>query len=1001
MKSLHLLLVSASLALATQVHAQDRILYWNGSTDSNWSTAANWDELSSDASLSAAGSAPVSGDVVVLIAGQTNNPSNNDIVGLELEGLWFGPSVDTIALNGNDIGLVAGGNDFLPADLVGSMAFDIDLINGVTTYTLIDTNLDTGPFLNDITAERTAFLLATQAGSTFTQNGGNPQFEESIASFDAANGTVTVSVAPTFSETNRRFVLGSRFDLNVDIYLVGNDGQDVQVWIGQEDDGTLTLDNAFEVNPNNAVDAVGLDFGGDDGANVVFQGSFGFNYLGDVELLNTNNTFLGPIVSSFTGGDITLASIGPSGDITAAGQGDTLELPGNTDSNTFSLSGNFTTDRILDSNRNGFQLNNNANITWTGPITLGGGSSAGARIQNFSVFNLGNNAELNLFADVVSTFSNSGIGYIGSSSGRVNIEVDQTDTSPLFIENVQYAVRSFGVDGASGGLGAGEFIQMNGGADIVYNGTTDATLTRFILTTDGNTAIVNESTATLTIDNLFESRRTGNVRGNTFDAVNGPIVFDGDYYNVENGEQTVSFQSSTGQSISVIGPVGNNHETSLGNNSPSGSEDDSTDFFMTVTAAANPDVVTTVTGAPTGSGNITFEVASVAGIMPGMLVIADFVDDPQTTVNSVNTTDSTVTVSDDGDGSLAISDTVTFLGFQPLGYDDLVIRNGTYTINTTLTNVDRDGGDGGAIQFGAGGSSDQIIQGDASFVPMTAGETVFAQFGNLILRPGNSIGTMNFGSGATPLGNLELNDVTFELEISGDQVDTINAWADSLQTLTASDIVLTNIGASSPATGDFTVFSSLTGTEIPAIPSTLTLSGNFTNRTVTLTDNGDEFGFGVTEVILSIEFTQDATTAFDDFVAAIPGITDTGPDSDEDNDGSSLAAEFIANTDPTDSSDAPVISFEFVMVGSDEFPAIRFTRPTDQVLAPTVGEVDDDLSTGPDFAGPPSTVLESSGTPFTGTGGVEYEEVLFRSNVTTAADEDQFLRVNGELILPE
>ncbi len=1003
MKHTYLSTCCALLALSATAHAQDRILYWNGSTDGNWSTVANWSELSSDASLSAATSAPVSGDVVVLVAG-SNNTTNNDIVGLELEGLWFGPSVDTITLNGNDIGLVAEGNDFLPGDLVGSMAFDIDLLNGVTTYPLIDTNLDANGFLNDITAERTAFLLATQAGSTFTQGGGNPQFEESFASVDAVNGTVTVSVAPTFNETNRRFVLGSRFDLNVDIYLVGDDGDDVEVWIGQEDDGTLALDNAFLLNPNNTTDAVGLDFGGDDGADGVAGGNFGFNYLGDVELLNTGNTFIGDIASSFTGGDITLASIGPSGDITAAGRGDTLELPGNTDSNTFSLSGNFTTDRALISNRNGFQLNADANITWIGPIQTGGGSSGGARIENFSTFNLGNDAELNLFADVVSTNSNSGIGYVGSGSGRVNIEVDQTDTSPLFIENVQYAVRSFGIDGASGGLGAGEFIQVNGGADIIYNGTTDATLTRFILTTDGNTAIVNESTATLTIDNLFESRRTGNVRGNSFEAVNGPIIFDGDYYNIENGEQTVIFQSSTGQSISVIGPVGNNHETSLGNNSPSGSEDDSTDLFMTVTAAANPDVVTTVTGAPTGSGNITFEVASVTGIMPGMLVIADFVDDPQTTVNSVNTTDSTVTVSDNGDGSLAVSDTVTFLGFQPLGYDDLVIRNGTYTINTTLTNVDRDGADGGAIQFGSGGASDQIIQGDASFIPLTAGETVFAQFGNVILRPGNSIGVMNFGSGALPLGTLDLNDVTFDMEVSGDQIDKIDTWVDATSGtfvgLGAADIILTNIGSSPPATGDYTIIESLSGLEIPTIPTSLTLVGNFSGRTVDITSDGDEFGFGITQVILSIEFTEDATTIFDDFVAAFPGVT---PDvtSDDDGDGATLLEEFLANTSPLDASDVPGITFEIVDVATVEFPAIRFTRPTDDTVATAVGEVDDDLSTGPDFQGPPSTVLESVGTPFIGNGGVEYVEVLYRSDVSITADDDQFLRVNGSVILPD
>ncbi|MGF1483976.1 MAG: hypothetical protein ACFBZ8_06395 [Opitutales bacterium] len=1001
MKKKSLISSFALVALAVGAQAQDRVLYWNGSTNTNWSTAANWSVLASDASLSAALSAPVSGDVVVLTGGQTNSPNNQDIVGLELEGLWFAPSVEVVTVNGNDIGLVAGGNDFLPGDLVGSLAFDVNFVSAQTTFPLIDTNLD-GSFFDDQTSENTAFLLAVQPGATFTQNGGNPQFEDSIASVNPAAATLTTTNPATITETNRFFVLGSRFDLNVDIYLVGDDGDFVEVWIGQEDDGTLALDNAFELNPNNTTDAVGLDFGGDDGSEAL--SNFGFNYLGDVQLLNTNNTFIGNISTSFTGGDILLASIGPSGDITAAGRGDTLLIPGNTDSNSFSLQGEFTVDRALDSNRNGFQLENEASIDWTGPISLGGGSSGGARIQNFAVFSFGNNSELNLFADVVSTAGNAGIGYVGSGSARVNVLVDQTDTSPLFIENVQYATPSFGLDGASGGLGAGEFIQMNGGADLVYTGTNDVTLTRFIIHVDGNTEIRNESTATLTIDNLWESRRTGNVRGNNFNAVDGPIIFDGEYYNIENGELTFIFSSLTGQSITTTAPVGANFEGDIGNNSPSGADDDSTDLFFSTSVAANPDAVTTVTSAPTGSGNITFEVASLANITPGMLVLGDFVTDTQTTVNSINTTDGTVTISDDGDGSLSISDSITFKGFQPLGYEKLTFRNSTSTINTTLTNVDFDGLSGGAIQFGEGGNSDQVIRGNASFVPFIAGQTIFAQFGQTTLAPGDSIGTMTFGSASLQLGELDLNDIDWEIEISGDQVDKIDAWVNATTgsfgtsgtggQFDAVDIFFTNIGADSPELGDYVIFESQTGLDFFAAPEDITLVGNFSNRVVTITTDD---AFFPTQVILSVEFTEDATTVLDDFLAAFPGANND-PNSDEDNDGSTLLEELIGNTSPVNSGEVPLVEFIIINDSGTDFPGIRFTRPT----APEVtaeAEADDDLVAGGVFTG--GVTLFSAGAPFTGNGGVEYEVVEFRSNnPLNAANPQQFLRVAGELVTP-
>ncbi|MGF1449238.1 MAG: beta strand repeat-containing protein [Opitutales bacterium] len=1007
MKHTFLTTCCALVTLGVTAHAQDRTLYWNGSTDGNWSTVGNWDELSTDdTTLVSATSAPVSGDIVVL-TGFGVTTTNQDIAGLVLDGLWFGPSNDTLVVNGLTLGLNSGGQSVVDGvDLVGTTAGRIDTTSGLTTVTLVESPLEA----NGSTPNIEQFLLALDPGTVLVNGDGNTTFLDGleVASVDPANGTFTLNVAPSTTRSDNLVTFPANWDLNVALELHGSNDSEVFFHVARSE-GTTDFD--FLITANAAGDVVGLRMeGGDD-----IPASLGFNNA-VVTLSNDNNDFLGAVESAPTNGGIEFTSVAPIGSPSAVGAGALIFGTGGGGNLLRYTGGSTSTDRTLQlgGGDSGFQVTGaDATIDWTGTLTTGsGGGTTGITISSGTTI-------FNLFGAFEGTGTR--LFEVGGS-GTFNVLSSGNTREGPFVVDGSAATAGYvdlSAPGAPSSFGLLDSFDIPnlGGGRYSYIGSVDVSTDIPInLGTDNvRPTFANDSPngSTLTINgdvdnphNTFDFREVG------FDAASGDIILNATRVSRGDGNAGYLYESSESNTVYVNAPG-------------SGSGRIDVDGNVVVPASNVPlanvtvEVAATITGAPAFSNSalgvdVQITVDDTTGLMPGMLAIHPnlFNGDSDPTGSggvenrvAIFSVDSAteLTLSSTPTADIVAGEEILFIGYGPLGYDRIEMNTGPSELNfnTTLINSSIDDTLIALNVSPGAGSAGETVSGTGALVPFLEGQIVTFSAGS-ILAPGNSIGTISFGSGAQPLSSFTMaNGNTLDLEISGDQVDSVNVWATDNFEFVNNQIVLTNIGTSSPATGDFTVIENFSGTEALGSPIGVQLVGNFTNRTVTLTDNGDEFGLGITAFILSIEFTEDATTAFDDFVAAIPGITDTDPDSDEDNDGSSLAAEFIANTDPTDSSDAPVISFEFVMVGSDEFPAIRFTRPTDQVLAPTVGEVDDDLSTGPDFAGPPSTVHESSGTPFTGTGGVEYEEVLFRSNVTTAADEDQYLRVNGELILPE
>ncbi len=990
MKSTYLLSACAALALATQATAQDRILYWNGSTDVNWSTTANWDELSTDGTLSAAATAPVSGDIVVLVAATSNDPTNLDIPSLVLDGIWFGPSAaaDGYAVgssNASTLGINSGGQGFAGgADIAGTLRARFDVTSGVTTASVTNT------MFNDTLPENAGFLHAVAVGTVLDRG---PLDGLTVTAVDPAAGTITLSAPPGSSGSNQETDFPSFIDIDVPVELHGAADSDVVILI-TGDEGTVNIDAFFTTDPAGTV--VGLFRQG--GNNVGFNGGG----QGDVILTNANNDFLGRIAMQATNADFGFTSLAAAGQPSAAGAGSTLNQFGGGGSRLEYSGPSVSTDRTIIMSNEFEQVNSDATVDWTGNIELGSGGG-NRTLEVFGTWNqigdivMGGTRNLNINA--------------GNSAATVNLlnpTYSITDSATVTVTGggrVNVAVLNN--QGQPSSLGEGTSVSVNG--NLVYFGTADTSTDRNIGTAgNANASVRNNSGFNLELNNAFvhgRSNPTASPRGMTINNESGSTTFGGTFVAPNGGASLLTF---FGNPITVTGPSGALDDTNIGSGSGA-SGDQIEESFVTVTAAAAPDATATVQVDFNGdgsTGNATIEVDDTTGITPGMLAVLDGVLSITTVVVSVDSS-TEVTLSENPDGVLAASSVITFKGLQPLGYGELSLKQGTLVLNTTATNSGRIGSDI-AFSMGAGGATEQRLTGNGTIAPLLPDQTVATGFGFKALAPGNSIGTFTFGSSGVPLGTFEFGDVDFEMEISGDQTDKVDVWVDEItgtfESLAAADIILTNIGSTPPATGDFTIIESRSGAFIGnglgGAPINLQLVGNFSGRTVTITTDDPEFGFDVTQIILSIEFTADATNIFDDFVAAFPGVT---PDvtSDDDGDGATLLEEFLANTSPLDASDVPGITFEIVDVATVEFPAIRFTRPTDDTVATAVGEVDDDLSTGPDFQGPPSTVLESVGTPFIGNGGVEYVEVLYRSDVSITADDDQFLRVNGSVILPD
>ncbi|MGF1483977.1 MAG: beta strand repeat-containing protein [Opitutales bacterium] len=988
--------LSLSAAFATTALAQDRTLYWNGSVNGNWSNASNWNELSSDnVTLLSTTTAPVSGDEVVL-TGFGVTTTNQDIADLVVDAIWFAPSNDTIVVNGLTLGVNSGGTSIVDGtDFVGTVAARVEATSGDPTLTVTVSPLQFGSNPN---IEQ--FLLAVDAGTVLVNGAGSSSFLDGlvVASVDPVANTITTTVPPTSSGTNLLITLPSNFDLNVPLELHGNNDSEVFFHVARTE-GTTDFD--FLITANAAGDIVGLRMeGGED-----LPADLGFNNA-FVTLSNDNNDFLGGLESAPTNGRIILSSIGAAGVPSSAGAGDRIQIAGGGGNAIEYTGGNISTDRTLEITGGGaffLQSNSDAVVDWTGPINI----SSGGGIVNLNP--LGTWNQFGLISGTSARQFEKDLG------GTLNIfQPDNPLAGNFLIQNGDVGAVVIGDVGEASSLGEADDINFpsNSGGDLVYIGDFDESTDRTIQMASSNVrptirnASSNGSSLTLNgvVDNpitVFDFRELG------FDAEEGDIIINANRVSRDDGNGGYQYQSSGNNTVFVNVPGSATGAVSVDGN-----------VVVPSTNVAEGNVTVTVGATITGVGftqsaldtNVQITVNDTSGLKPGYLAIHPDLFNGDTAagvgngggieVRSVifsvdSPTELTLSASPSED--ITVGEQITFIGYAPLGYDYITMDSGdgVLNINTTLINSDIDGAANALELNVGGGSTGDVVTGNGALAPFLADQSVLFSGGST-LAPGNSIGTLTFGSVGTPLSSFVMaNTATLDIEISGDTIDSVDVFASENFQFTNTPIDLTNIGSGAVVPGDYVVIQNVGGDGLntigaPSIGDVTGLSGFI----VTLFQDDDFFptAYGVT---IAVDLTADDVLT--EFLSAFPGANDD-PTSDEDNDGSTLLEELIGNTSPVNNDEVPLVEFIIINDSGTDFPGIRFTRPTaDEVTA--VAEADDDLTAGGVFTG--GVTLFSAGAPFTGNGGVEYEVVEFRSNnPLNAANPQQFLRVAGELVTP-
>ena len=136
---------------------------WNGSSDSNWSTAANWTP----------GTAPTAGDDVVL-TGSGTNPTNQDIVGLNIKSLTFDSSA-TVAytISGNAISLIGSGTTLSvdPAAANHTLATDLNFLNTQSWFVGAGRNLTLSGTITQVPAPDVLYYKFDEASGTTAADG--------------------------------------------------------------------------------------------------------------------------------------------------------------------------------------------------------------------------------------------------------------------------------------------------------------------------------------------------------------------------------------------------------------------------------------------------------------------------------------------------------------------------------------------------------------------------------------------------------------------------------------------------------------------------------------------------------------------------------------------------------------------------------------------------------------------------------------------------------------